>query len=82
VLRQAELDTEQTMPRSRRAQLDKDYYALPTRLPKELAEWLREYAFRERISQNAVLVEALESLRDRVTANGTTHQPEVVEPES
>lgn len=56
------------MAKGKYARLDKDAYNLPTRIPMELYEWLREYAFRRHISQNAAIVEALELLRAQAQA--------------
>lgn len=52
-----------TMAKGRYARLDKDAYNLPTRIPMDLYEWLRAYAHERRVSQNSVVVEALEALR-------------------
>jgi hypothetical protein len=53
------------MPRPRRAKLDKDPYELPARLPRELGEWLRDYAHAHAVSQNAAIIEAVQCLRER-----------------
>jgi predicted DNA-binding protein len=53
------------MPRPRRIKLGDNPYNLPVRLPRELGEWLRIYALQRNTTQNAIVAEAIECLRDR-----------------
>lgn len=39
--------------------------AITARLPRELYEWLRHTAFERRVSQNDILIKALEEYRRR-----------------